>query len=122
VLITAQGSPDVSLALTQVAKQAQQVIKEKAAGATVLIKQALVLPDDVYDITDSVLQHFGLPTDVPTVTVGPEAYVKLEDIAPSDAAFSGGKLREDYRLELDKKSEQLAKDAAKNSAQKNAVP
>lgn len=112
---------DTALALTQVAKQAELVIQDEAHGAVVLVKQAVVAPVGIPDITDAVLTRFGLPTNVPTIT-NKLAEESLEDIAPTDNAFSAGKLREDYRLELDARRNKLAAEQAKQIDQNNILP
>lgn len=112
---------DTALTLTQVAKQAESVIQEEAHGAVVLVKQAVVAPSGIPDITDAVLERFGLPTNVPTITTNIRAE-GLEDIAPTDNAFSQGKLREDYRLELEEKRARLSVKQAKEAGQANILP
>lgn len=115
-------SADMALTLTQVAKQAEAVIKEEARGAVVLVRQSVVVPDDMPDITDAVLTRFGLPTTVPTVTTRPNQFDSLEGVAPTDSSFSSGKLREDYRLELQGRTAQVAEALGKEQRQQNLVP
>jgi hypothetical protein len=112
---------DTSLTLTQVAKQAELVIREEAHGAVVLIKQAVVAPVGVPDITDAVLNRFGLPTNVPTITTDLKSD-DFENVAPTDSTFSQGKLREDYRLELEGRRAKLAEKQAKDAGQANILP
>lgn len=112
---------DTALTLTQVAKQAEAVIRDEAHGSVVLVKQAVVAPDGIPDITDAVLQRFGLPTNVPTITTK-VADDTLEDIAPTDSAFSQGKLREDYRMELEAKRAKLQEQQARQADQTNILP
>lgn len=112
---------DVALTLTQVAKQAEAVIREEAKGAVVLVKQAVVAPEGVPDITDAVLERFGLPTNAPTITTDLRTE-GLEDIAPTDSSFSQGKLREDYRLELEEKAERLKDKQTRAAGQANILP
>lgn len=114
------GNGDMALTLTQVAKQAEPVILEEAHGALILVKQAVVVPEGIHDITEAVLNRFGLPTAVPTVTVAPR--LSLETLAPTDGAFSSGALREDYRMELQRKAVEAAAGAEKKTNQDAAVP
>lgn len=120
-ILAIRPDADASLTLTQVAKQAEPVIRQEAHGAVVLIKQAVVAPEGVPDITDAVLNHFGLPTNVPTITTDVK-FDDLEAVAPTDAAFSNGKLREDYRLELESKRAKLVEKQAKDAGQANILP
>lgn len=119
-ILAANPSADISLTLTQVAKHAEAVIKEESGGAVVLVKQAVVAPDGIPDITDAVLERFGLPTSVPTVRVS--LGEDLQSVAPTDSAFSDGKLREDYRLELQQRTLAIQADAQKKSQQEQAIP
>jgi hypothetical protein len=112
---------DAALTMTQVAKQAENVIREEAHGAVVLVRQTVVAPDGIPDITEAVLNRFGLPTNVPTITTDVKLDA-LEDVAPTDSAFSSGKLREDYRLELEAKRAKLAEKQAKDTGQANILP
>ncbi len=120
-ILAVSPSADLTLTMTQVAKQSEAVIKEEARGAVVLVKQSVVVPDDLPDITDKVLTRFGLPTKVPTVSTRPGALM-LENIAPTDAAFGAGKLREDYRVELDNQAARLAQESAKQAKQTDVLP
>ncbi|GBG14414.1 glucose-6-phosphate isomerase [Novimethylophilus kurashikiensis] len=120
-ILASNPSADMTLTLTQVAKQSEAVIREEAHGAVVLVKQAVVVPDDVPDITDAVLERFGLPTSVPTVSTQPSK-IMLENVAPTDSSLSVGKLREDYRLELQQRSQQLLADDNKRNKQEQALP
>ncbi|HDR9103498.1 hypothetical protein [Paraburkholderia sp. A3RO-2L] len=122
-ILAASKDADVALSLTQVAKQAEPVIREEAHGAVVLVKQAVVAPDGyIPDITNAVLERFGLPTTVPTVTTPVANPENLEDIAPTDSAFSAGKLREDYRMELDAQRAKAAAQQAKQDKQSAMIP
>lgn len=112
---------DIALTLTQVAKQAEVVIREEANGAVVLVKQTVVAPDGIPDITNAVLERFGLPTNVPTITTDIRAE-GLEDVAPTDSAFSQGKLREDYRLELEAKRARISMQQATQAGQADVLP
>jgi len=112
---------DTALSLTQVAKQAESAIREEAHGAVVLVKQAVVAPQGIPDITEAVLARFGLPNNVPTVTTDVAAD-SLESIAPTDSAFSQGKLREDYRLELESKRARMAEQQERQAGQANILP
>lgn len=120
-IMAVNPTPDLALTMTQVAKQSEAVIKDEAHGAIVLIKQSVVIPDDVPDITDAVLQRFGLPTSVPTVSTRPSQFT-LEGVAPTDSSLSVGKLREDYRLELQHRSQQLLSEDSKRTQQEQAIP
>lgn len=120
-ILAVSPNADVALSLTQVAKQAEVVIQEEAHGAVVLVKQAVVAPNGIPDITDAVLERFGLPKDVPTITTRVDTET-LEGLAPTDNAFSEGKLREDYRLELEAKRSRIAAEQAKQVGQSNILP
>lgn len=120
-ILAANKDSDLSLSLTKVARQAEDVIREEANGAMVILRQAVVVPDDsIPDITDAVLARFGLSSEVPTVSVSPT--LSWDSVAPTDAAFSGGAQREDYLLELRQKEQQLAAGAAAQDAQRKALP
>lgn len=120
-LLAARPDADLSLTITQVAKQAEQVIQEEAGGAIVLIKQAVVVPDALPDITDAVLNRFGLPTNVPTVSTNP-GKVLLENLAPTDSVLSTERLRDDYRQELQQRSAAAAAAAEKAASQQDVLP
>lgn len=120
-ILAINPNADLSLTLTQVAKRAESVIQEEAHGALVLVKQTVVAPVGIPDITDAVLDRFGLPKEVPTLTTQP-GDTPLEDLAPTDNAFSSGKLREDYRLELEARSQRLSQEQAKKSKQEQLLP
>lgn len=119
-ILSTQPNADLALTMTQVAKKAEAVILEEADGAVILVKQAVVAPETLRDITDDVLKRFGLPTKVPTVTVSPT--LSLESLAPTDSSFSPGALREDYRMELEKRSLDAAVAEEKKSAQERLIP
>ena len=120
-ILAVNPNADMSLTLTQVAKQSEAVILEEAHGAVVLVKQAVVVPSGIPDITEAVLERFGLPTAVPTVTNRAED-LSLEGMAPTNLSFSAGKLREDYRLELQNRTNQLVSEDAKKESQAKVVP
>ncbi|KVP65549.1 hypothetical protein WJ96_04055 [Burkholderia ubonensis] len=120
-IMAVSPNADTALALTQVAKQAEAVIRQEAHGAVVLVKQAVVAPEGMPDITEAVLERFGLPTNVPTITTN-LSDDSLESIAPTDNAFSQGKLREDYRLELEGKRARLAEQQTRQAGQANILP
>jgi len=119
-ILSTQPNADLALTMTQVAKQAEAVILEEADGAVVLVKQAVVVPSNLRDITDDVLNRFNLPTNVPTVTTNP--VLSLENVAPTDSSLSSGAIREDYRMELEKRSAEAARTEAKKSAHEQMVP
>jgi hypothetical protein len=121
-ILAIRPDADTSLTLTQVAKQAESVIREEAHGAVVLVKQAIVAPQGVPDITDAVLERFGLPSNVPTITTDLHAEQAFEEVAPTDSSFSNGKLREDYRLELEGKRAKLAEKQGREADQTNILP
>ncbi len=122
-IIAVKPSADATLSLSQAAKQAEPVIREEAHGAIVVVKQALVAPEGVPDITDAVLQRFGLPTNVPTITTSLSSNSdSLENIAPTDSTFSPGQLREDYRLELEAKRDKLIQQQQKAETQADVLP
>lgn len=99
-ILAARPNPDLAFTMTQVARQAEAVIRDEADGAVVVVKQAVVLTDNrVPDITDAVLRRFGLPTDVPTVDAGVVSEEALESYAPSNTAFSRGRYEEDRHME-----------------------
>ena len=120
-ILAVAPSADLTLTMTQVAKNADPVIREEAHGALVLVKQAVVTPEGLPDITDAVLKHFGLPTTVPTVSTDPSK-VALESLAPTDMAYSSGKQAEDYRMELQKRDSDAAAAAAKADTQQKVLP
>lgn len=73
-----EDSSEAGMLLAKVGKAAEAIILEEAAGATVLVKQAVVL--SAYpEITDKVLVRLGLPTDVPTT----HSAMFSSDIAPT---------------------------------------
>lgn len=118
-LLAVNPSAELSLTMTQVAKQAEQVIEEEADGAVVLVKQSVV-GNQLPDITDKVLKRFGLPTDVPSVSIKPT--MDLGELAPTNSAFGAGQLREDYREELKAKAEKLSEQAKRTGQQIDMVP
>jgi hypothetical protein len=120
-ILAVSPSADLALTMTQVAKNADPVIREEAHGALVLVKQAVVTPEGLPDITDAVLKHFGLPTSVPTVSTDPSK-VALESLAPTDMSYSSGKQAEDYRMELQNRDLQSAAAAAKADTQQKVLP
>ncbi|MBK3779951.1 hypothetical protein G3A43_06760 [Paraburkholderia aspalathi] len=120
-ILAVSPSADLTLTMTQVAKGAEGVIREEAHGSIVLVKQAVVTPEGIPDITDAVLKRFGLPTNVPTVSTDPTK-LSLESLAPTDSSFSPGKQAEDYRMELQQKDIQAAQAAAKQTSQTNVLP
>lgn len=119
--MAASPSADTAFTMTQVARQAEAVIREEAHGAIVLVKQTVVVAEDLPDITDAVLRRFGLSTAVPTVHTKPGA-LSLESIAPTDSSFSAGKLSEDYRMDLQQRTEQLMLEDQKTNKQATLVP
>jgi hypothetical protein len=121
-ILAVKPSSDGALTLSQAAKQADPVIREEAHGAIVIVKQALVAQEGVPDITDAVLERFGLPTNVPTITTSVNSAESLESIAPTDNAFSQGKLREDYRLELNAQRDKLIQQQDKAQTQADVLP
>lgn len=120
-ILSMAPNADTALSLTQVAKQAESVIREEAGGSIVLVRQSVVNPEGLEDITNAVLSRFGLPTDVPTVSIR-GSDMALESIAPTDAAFGPGKLREDYRIELQNRTDQLLKEGDKAGRQSALTP
>lgn len=121
-MLQSTQSADMSLTMTQVAKHAEAVIREEANGAIVLVRQTVVAPDNLVDITDAVLLRFGLPTTVPTITTRPGEAVSLEQIAPTDSAFSSGKLREDYLLQLGERNARVAEQQRTQDSQTSVLP
>lgn len=120
-IMAVSPNAETALSLTQVAKQAEVVIRQEAHGAVVLVKQAVVAPDGLPDITTAVLERFGLPTEVPTITTKLQDE-SLESFAPTDNAFTQGKLREDYRIELENKRARMAEQQARQDSQTNILP
>lgn len=118
--LTHSANADLSLAITQVATQAERVILEEAKGSIILVKQAVILPNQYPDITDNVLNRFGLNTDVPTITVKPT--LSTYDLAPSDMAFTARQLAEDYRQELKQDSKALRDAVEKTGNQIDTLP
>lgn len=120
-ILAVNPSADLTLTMTQVAKQSEGVIREEAHGALVLVKQSVVVPDNLPDITDNVLKRFGLPTTVPTVSMKPSD-MSLDALAPTDGAYQAGRYKEDYMLELQSRDKQREAQAAKADAQAKLVP
>lgn len=120
-ILAVNPSADLTLTMTQVAKQSEGVIREEAHGALVLVKQSVVVPDNLPDITDNVLKRFGLPTTVPTVSMKPSD-MSLDSLAPTDGAYQAGRYKEDYMLELQSRDKQREAQAAKADAQAKLVP
>ena len=119
-LFSLQPNGDAAFAITQVAKQAENVILEEARGAVILVKQAVVVPTGVEDITDKVLRRFDLPTDVPTINAGlPDSML---NVAPTDYAFSPEEASDNYKEELLRRRASVAEKISSESAQKGAVP
>lgn len=112
-ILAVNPNAELTLTLTQVAKQAEAVIKEEANGAVVVVRQAVVVPDEVQDITDAVLIRFGLPTDAPTVSTRMET---LESIAPTESSFSPGRFAEDRKIE---KAEKATNESARSNREFN---
>lgn len=120
-ILATRPNADLTLTMTQVAKQAEEVIHAKAGGAVVLIRQAVVVPDGLRDITDDVLKHFGLPTNVPTVNNSAET-MSLENLAPTNSSFSAGAINEEYRMELESRARDAAIEQNKKSTQQSLIP
>lgn len=118
-LLVASPNADLTLTMTQVAKHAEAVIREEAGDALILVKQAVVAPDGMLDITDRVLERFGLPTNVPTITTSPNS---IDSLTPTDLAFSKEQLREDYRSELQGRSLRMAEEQKKQNIQDSVLP
>lgn len=116
------NAPDADLALTmtQVASQAESVIKEEAGGAIVLIKQAVVVPVGIPDITDRVLKRFGLSTTVPTVST--MKFDSLANVAPTDHAFTEFAKEEEERMNNIDKSKSDAELARIKTNQDSILP
>ena len=119
-IMATNPNAELSLTLTQVAKQAESVIAEEANGALVLVRQAVVGADRYTDITDRVLQRFGLDTKVPTVTI--KQGLSMSDIAPTDFSMGSGQIREDYRMELNAKASEMRDNVKKAGNQIDIVP
>lgn len=118
-LLVASPNADLTLTMTQVAKHAEAVIREEAGDALVLVKQAVVAPEGMVDITDRVIERFGLPSNVPTITTSPNT---LDSLTPTDHAFTKEQLREDYRTELQGRSMRMAEEQQKQSRQDSILP
>lgn len=121
-LLQMNQNADLALTMTQVARHAEAVIREEAKGAIVLVRQTVVAPGDLVDITDAVLTRFGLSTNVPTVTTNPGEAASLEQLAPTDSAFSSGKLREDYLLQLGERNARAAEVQQSQDSQTKILP
>lgn len=127
-ILAVRPSADLALTMTQVAKQSEAVILEEANGAIVVVKQALVVPDSVEDITDSVLRRFGLSTEVPTVSTDftPRSDeildLDLTSIAPSNTSISKEREAEDRRLQYEIQAGQYEKGIEVISDQMNLIP
>lgn len=63
---------DADITTIQAVGQNLGAVIEQVAGAgtLVLVKQAVVVPAGTPDITDTVMQKLGLPTDAPTLDTG----------------------------------------------------
>jgi|SRR5690554_318667 len=61
--------------LTSVEKSTRPAIEKHAKGKIVIVKQALVLNEQVPDITDAVLLELGLPTT--SLTINPQDPAKI---------------------------------------------
>jgi len=121
-ILATRPNADLALTMTQVANQAEAVIREEANGALVLIKQSLVLQEDVPDITDKVLRRFGLSTQVPTVSTNVYGERDLERYAPTDSALSSGRYQEDERLEYRGQALNLEDQIRRIDEQRNLLP
>lgn len=119
-IMATNPNAEMSLTLTQVAKQAEEVIAEEANGALVLVKQAVVGASQYPDLTDRVLRRFGLETNVPTVTIKPG--LSMSDIAPTDLSMGSGQIREDYRMELKAKADVMRENVKNAGSQIDIVP
>lgn len=119
-ILALRPNGDTAFAITQVAKQAENVILEEAQGAIVLVKQAVVVPSSTQDITDRVLRRFDLPTDVPTVNMSTTD--TLMDIAPTDYSSSREEASDNYKEELLRRREVVAEKLSSETAQKGAMP
>ena len=119
-ILALRPNGDTAFAITQVAKQAENVILEEAQGAIVLVKQAVVVPSSAQDITDRVLKRFDLPTDVPTINMGTAD--SLMDIAPTDYSFSREEASDKYKEELMRRRTSIAEKMSSESAQAGAIP
>ena len=119
-IMATNPNAELSLTLTQVAKQAEEVIAEEANGALVLVRQAVVGANQYTDITDQVLLRFGLETNVPTITI--KQGLSMGDIAPTDMSMGSGQIREDYRMELNAKASDMRESVKKSGSQLDIVP
>jgi hypothetical protein len=120
-ILATRPNADLTLTMTQVAKQAEAVITEEANGSVVLVRQAVVVPDGLRDITDDVLKRFGLPTNVPTINASASS-MTLDNLAPTESAFGSGALNEDYRMELEGRSRDAAIEQEKKTGQAALIP
>ena len=121
-VLAARPDNNLSFTLTQVAKQAESVILEEANGAVILLKQAVVVPRNMEDITDKVLLRFDLPTDVPTVTVNVIDENSSAFVAPTDYSFSARESQDNYKEELSSHRQKLVEKMDKASNQEKMVP
>ena len=121
-ILAARPDNDLSFSLTQVAKQAETVILQEARGAVILVKQAVVIPSNLEDITDRVLRRFDLPTDVPTINVSSGAENSSAFVAPTDYSFSEKESADAYKEELSERRRVLSQKIENQTAQEKAVP
>lgn len=122
-LLLKSPTADMSFALTQVAQQAEAVIAEEAHGAIVLVRQAVVLPDQYPDITLAVIRRFGLPENVPTVSTAPNAAAQeLLEITPTNAAYSAAQADEQVRMDALQQQRMREVGRQNQTAQERTVP
>lgn len=120
-ILASAPNADLALTMTQVAKQAEEVILEEARGSVVLVKQAVVVPEGIPDITDAVLSRFGLPTTVPTVSISPNS-AAMEAIAPTDQGFSRAQQEEDARMAEKQQQDTVLEALQRNKSQADVLP
>ena len=119
-VLAVRPNSTLEFSIAQVAKQAEAVILEEAKGAIVLVKQAVVVPTSAVDITDRVLVRFGLPTDVPTMTMNHSD--SLMDVAPSNYSFSPQETSDTYKEELLQRSQRISAEVNGAKSQEGALP
>lgn len=80
--------------LARVDKNTQVVLDKYAKGKIVIVKQALVLDNQVPDITDAVLEELGLPTNI--TSVAPQQPQKI--LTPYSASSQYSELSKEHEV------------------------
>lgn len=105
--------------LARVEKSTMEILKKHAGNNIVLVKQALVLDDQVPDITAKVLADLGLPVNAPTVQ--PQRPGEIQsNFSNSDDYLYGKELNQKVLDTLQRRQEQAyekSKQSAENAKQ-----